>query len=92
MRPWVGYRLVFCSWLVCEPCQREMQGSPNSFCDLSPRGLHVASVKRKVKVQSLSRVPLCDPMGCSLPDFSVLGILQARIPKWVTIPFSKGSS
>ena len=35
---------------------------------------------------------LCDPMDCSLPDSSVHGILQARIWRRVTIPFSKGSS
>ena len=28
--------------------------------------------------QLLSRVPLCDPMGCSLPGSSVHGILLAR--------------
>ena len=35
---------------------------------------------------------LCDPMNCSLPDSTVLGILQARLLEWVTIPFSRGSS
>ena len=35
---------------------------------------------------------LCDPMDCSPPDSSVYGILQAGILKWITIPFSKGSS
>ena len=35
---------------------------------------------------------LCDPMDGSLPGFSVLGILQARILEWVAIPFSRGSS
>ena len=34
---------------------------------------------------------LCDPMDCSLPDFSVHGILQA-ILEWVAISFSRGSS
>ena len=29
----------------------------------------------------------CDPMYCSLPDSSVLGILQARILEWVAYPF-----
>ena len=41
---------------------------------------------------SLSVVSFCDPMGCSLPGSSVLGILQARILEWVAIPFSRGSS
>ena len=35
---------------------------------------------------------LCYPMDCSLPGFSVHGILQARILEWVAIPFSRGSS
>ena len=30
----------------------------------------------------------CDPMDCSLPSFSVHGILQARILEWVAMPFS----
>ena len=34
-----------------------------------------------------SIVSLCDPMDCSLPGFSVHGILQARILEWVEIPF-----
>ena len=35
---------------------------------------------------------LCDTMDCSLPDFSVHGILHSRILEWVAIPFSGGSS
>jgi len=31
-------------------------------------------------------------MGCGPPDFSVLGILQAKILEWVAMPFSRGSS
>ena len=31
---------------------------------------------------------LCDPMDCSLPGFSVPGILQARTLEWVAIFFS----
>ena len=34
---------------------------------------------------------LCDPMNYSLPGSSLHGILQARIPKWVAISFSRGS-
>ena len=37
----------------------------------------------KVKVKSLSRVRLCDPMDCSLPGSSIHGIFQARILEWV---------
>ena len=35
---------------------------------------------------------LCNLMGCSLPGFSVRGILQARIMEWVTMPFFRGPS
>ena len=34
----------------------------------------------------------CDPLDCSLPGSSVLGILQARILGWVAMPSSRGSS
>ena len=34
----------------------------------------------------------CDPMDWSLPGSSVRGTLQARIPEWVAISFSRGSS
>ena len=33
-----------------------------------------------------------DPMDCSLPGSSVRGISQAKIPEWVAISFSRGSS
>ena len=32
---------------------------------------------------------LCDPMDCSLPGSSFLGIFQARILEWVAISFSR---
>ena len=35
---------------------------------------------------------LFDSTGCSPPSSSVHGILQARIPEWIAIPFSRGSS
>ena len=57
-------------------------------------GLHffVTLFTRKVKVKSLSRFWLCDPVDCSPPGSSVHGILQARILEWVAISFSRGSS
>ena len=40
--------------------------------------------------KSLQLCPtLCDPMDCSLPGFSVHGILQARTLEWVVISFAK---
>ena len=35
---------------------------------------------------------LCNPMNCSLPDFSVRGISQARILEWIAVSYSGGSS
>ena len=40
----------------------------------------------KVKVTQLC-LTLCDPM-----DYTVHGILQARILEWVAVPFSRGAS
>jgi len=34
-----------------------------------------------------SCLTLCNPMDCSLPGFSVHGILQARTLEWVAISF-----
>ena len=48
-------------------------------------------VKVKVLVTRLF-LTLCDPMDCSPPGSSVLGISQARILEWVTIPLFMGSS
>ena len=45
-----------------------------------------------IEVKSLSRVRLCDPMDCSLPSSSVLGIFEAVVLGWVAISFSRGSS
>ena len=46
----------------------------------------------KVKESEVARLcpTLCDPVDCSLPGFSVHGILQARILEWVAISFSRG--
>ena len=42
--------------------------------------------KKKVKVAQLY------PTLCDLMDYTVHGILQARILKWVAFPLSRGSS
>ena len=39
-----------------------------------------------------SYLTLCNLMDCSLPGFSVRGVLQARILEWVAISSSRGSS
>ena len=72
---------------MCSACI----GTYFSFCR---NGLCFLSGFRKsvsVLVTQLC-LTLCDFMGCSLPGFSVHGILQARILEWVAIPFSRGPS
>ena len=56
--------------------------------------LLIGEVKPGVKESEVAQScpTLCDPMGCSLPGFSVHGIFQARVPEWVAISFSRGSS
>ena len=51
------------------------------------------NLPKKVKMSVSQSCPtLCDPMDCSLQVSSVHGVLQARIPEWVAISFSRGSS
>ena len=58
---------------------------------LTNLGVHGCSEIRNVNMLvTQSCLTLCDPMGYSRPDSSVLGILQARILEWVAIPFSRG--
>ena len=51
---------------------------------------YMQSEKRKLMTQLC--LNFCDPMDCSLPGFSVYGILQARVLEWVAISLSRGSS
>ena len=54
--------------------------------------LHMISLFCACKLSHFSHVfTLCDPIDYSLPGSSVHGILQARVPEWVGIPFSWGS-
>ena len=55
------------------------------------RGLILIAKKKKKKLSEVkatqSCLTLCEPM-----DYTVHGILQARILEWVAVPFSRGSS
>ena len=52
------------------------------------RKLHEIDSFGYMKVKSLSRVRLSDPMDCSLPGSSIHGILQAKVLEWGAIAFS----
>ena len=47
--------------------------------------------KVKVKVTHFNSVTKC-PTLCDPVDYTLQGILQARILEWVAFPFSRGSS
>ena len=48
---------------------------------------YTSKLEQLTETKSLSPVWLCDPK-----DYTVHGILQARILEWVAFPFSRGSS
>ena len=73
---------VLASFICCLHCYRHCPPLL-STCGVDHSPLHPPW---KVKVTQLCRTP-CDPM-----DYTVHGILQARILEWVAIPFSRGSS
>ena len=58
----------------------------DSWESLGLQGDPTGSSKGKVKVAQLCPT-LCDPM-----DYTVQGILQARILEWIAFPFSRGFS
>ena len=55
-----------------------------------PRATESSSMHACVRPQLC--LTLCDPMDCSSPGSSVLGILQAGILEWVTNSFSRESA
>ena len=79
--PWITSRLNPCP----SYCASWTQASVDGKSEASEK--HPSwRVKVKVKVAQLY-LTLCNPM-----DYTVHGILQARILEWVAFPFSRGSS
>ena len=75
----IVYSLLLLKWL-CSTSHNKLQWSS--------RNLEWESESESV---SRSVVPdSCDPMDCSLPGYSVHGILQARILEWLAMLFSGG--
>ena len=75
--------MMSCDRLLCvfKKCRLflEMEHQPGSVIEKI-----ICIMKVKVTQSCLT---LCDPM-----DYTVHGILQARILEWVAFPFSRGSS
>ena len=57
------------------------------LCLLVLLWLHRREKKKWKLIVAQSCLTLCDPVKCSLSGSSVHGILQARILKWIAIPF-----
>ena len=55
------------------------------------RALSLLNKKKAKGLVAQSCLTLCHPVDCTLPGFSVHGILQARILEWVAISFFRGS-
>ena len=62
------------------------------YTEVSSCGVFFFPLKQVKVLVTWSWPTLCNTMDCSPPDSSVHGVLQARILKWVAIPFSRGFS
>ena len=49
------------------------------------------NASQRCHLVTMSCPTLCNPVDCSLPGSSILGILQARILAWVAMPSSRGN-
>ena len=72
----------------CNPMDCSMTGFPvhHQLPELAQIHIESESPSHSVVSDSLP------PMDCSIPGSSVHGISQARIPEWVAISSSRGSS
>ena len=78
-----------------EYLQELLELTPTERCPFHYRGLEYKSRKSRVKVEVLvaqSCPTFHKSMDCYPPGGPVHGILQARILKWVAMPFSRESS
>ena len=105
-KPWTG-RIQELSWgWRCRECRHKAQASLFFWCHIKVELNRLSRTKisylRHIDIPQisllclccawlLSRVRPCNPMDCSPPGSSVLGIFQARTLEWVAIPFSRGS-
>ena len=77
---------------TCHLSERHSQ-THTSVQNSTLHSIHHILFPLKVKELVTQSCPtLCDPGNCSPPGSSVHGILQARMPEWVAMSFSKGSS
>ena len=85
---------------ILQPRKLRLRGTVGAHCPptlpplIHSRPLCFGNTSQpSVKVKVAQSCPtLCDPMDCSPAGSSICGILWARIPEWVAVPFSRGSS
>ena len=77
--------------LNCRDPNSKLSGSGLGFSSPVCTWVSQLSVWWKIKVTRWY-LTLCDPMNCSSPSSSFLGIFRARILEWVAIPFFRGAS
>ena len=76
------------------PCVAESQGAGSPWEHQREATCAQNAGVFNLRVCSVAQLclTLCDPVDCTPPGSSVHGILQARIPEWVAMPSSRGSS
>ena len=85
--------LTVTPWTVTWPAPLSMKFFRQEYwrgsCSSTPRNWAQVFCIAAAATKSLQSCPtLCDPTDCSLPGFSVHGILQARTLEWDAISFS----
>ena len=85
------HKLWIYEWLNCNSDSNECQVIVATRCCYD-KFFKCSAAWSEVKWSEVTHScpTLCDPMDCSLPDSSLLGILQARVLEWVVISFSLG--
>ena len=90
----LAWKMTFDHWLMdeSERIKKTYWYIPSTWksTGLTCGGLYVNLYVDTIVTESF--LTLWDPMDCTLPVCSVLGILQARILEWIAIPSSRGSS
>ena len=74
-------------YLALPLCESILKIHHGAFLWIPNSSFYTLHLSPKIVKVSWSCLTLCDPM-----DYTVHGILQARILEWVDFPFSKGSS
>ena len=77
---------------TCEHLIYAKDGTAEKWIKICSFKKSVGSISEEKVTVTQSCTTLCDPMGCSPPEFSVHWIYQARILEWVAISFSRASS